>query len=170
MMREIPLTRGMVALVDDEDFPRVSLLKWYAHRCSRSRCGAYYAQHSMHGGDGAKTLCLHRFVMNAAPGVRVDHKNRNTLDCRKGNLRVASNGENIANAGKHSPKSSRFKGVTLHRGRWCARIRKDKRLIVLGTFSSEIVAARAYDEAAVRIHGEFASTNVSLGLLDEVAS
>ena len=94
----------------------------------------------------------------------VDHRNRDTLDNRRENIRVATVGQNRANSRKklwRGGKSSQYKGVSFlkHNGRWRALIVKDKQAHVIGYFGSEIVAARAYNRAAVEFHGEFARVN-----------
>ena len=163
-MHEIPLTQGKVALVDDEDFARVSQYRWFAHRDCHSH-HAYYVHSTDRSGTKVRTMILHRFIMGAAIGEIIDHRNGDTLDCRKGNLRRATRSGNRANAEKHKG-SSRYKGVCLHHGRWVARIRCNKRLMRLGAFDNPVEAALAYDEKARELHGDFVRTNASLGLLD----
>jgi hypothetical protein len=92
----------------------------------------------------------------------VDHRNRDRLDNRRGNLRSATDSQNGANKSKSTTRShSKFKGVTFHRntGRWQAAIKHHDRCIYLGLFDAEENAARAYDHAALRIFGEFARPN-----------
>lgn len=108
------------------------------------------------------TVKLHRLIMNATPEQVVDHINGNKLDNRRENLRVCTQAENTRN--NRTPrknKTSRFKGVSWYpRGnRWKAQIQVNKQKKHIGYFPSEEEAALAYDEAAERLHGEFASKN-----------
>jgi hypothetical protein len=110
---------------------------------------------------------LHRDLPGMEPAPYVDHINGDTLDDRRENLRPCSRSENLRNSRrKHYARSSRFKGVYFDKGtgRWAADIRAGQR-IRLGRFDTEIAAALAYDRKAVELHGEFARTNQSLGLL-----
>jgi len=104
---------------------------------------------------------MHREMMNAPAGMLVDHRNGDNLDNRRSNLRLATPTENSCNRRKKTGGSSRYKGVTFNRrsGKWFARIRIHGKCIFLGTFESEVEAARAYDAAAKKYHGEFACLN-----------
>jgi len=151
-MKEIQLTRGYVALVDDEDYELVSQYNWSVsiknHTCyARSRLGK---------ADNPDTL-LHRFLLNAPAGVEVDHKDGNGLNCQRSNIRLATSKQNNCNKWV---QGEGYRGVTLRpNGRYQARIRDDERRIVIGTFDTDLEAARAYDEAARKYHGEFAMLN-----------
>jgi hypothetical protein len=154
-MREIPLTHGQVALVDDDDYERVSQFKWGAakmnHRWIAQATVGWYKQAQMH-----------RFILGLEKGDprEVDHINRNSLDNRKSNLRIATRSQNMANRPKDRGEySSKYKGVCKVRGRWIAYIRVMGKLTYLGTHEIEEEAARAYDRAALKHFGEFAVTN-----------
>ena len=108
------------------------------------------------------TVRMHREIMNAPAGLLVDHKNRNPLDNRRANLRLATHSQNMQNRGKfRSNATSQFIGVCLVKktGKWKAQIKHQKKYIFLGEFDSEIDAAKAYDAAAIKYHGEFARLN-----------
>jgi hypothetical protein len=161
-MKEIPLTQGKVALVDDEDFERVSQHKWYAHKSRRS----WYAKTAIRRG---KQISMHHFLVGDAMGKEIDHKNGNGLDNQRGNLRPATDSANRQNAPKQVgrsgiPCSSPYKGVYRkslgNRGKeWRACIRVKGRSYGLGSFTDERSAARTYDQAAMHYFGEFARTN-----------
>lgn len=159
-MVEIVLTQGKVALIDSEDFERVSRFKWSAMR--RDHC--WYAYHwvSVGGGKGT-TQYLHQFLTGR---LNTDHIDGNGLNNRRSNLRAASTQLNNCNKHKTWAKSG-FKGVAGSKNgqRWEGRIRFNKKLIFLGSYETPQEAAQAYDEAALRYFGEFAFTNKDLGLL-----
>lgn len=154
-MRLIPLSgkhgKGKFAMVDDEDYDRLSKYKWHL------QSAGYVARH--HHAAGADTLRLmHREILNVPTGTKVDHRYGNTLDNQKDNLRVCTSAENCMNSKPRRGKS-KFKGVWFEEGKWRAKIRANGRAYCLGRFIDEINAARAYDEAATKYHGEFARLN-----------
>lgn len=105
---------------------------------------------------------MHRQVMKYDGELFIDHKNRNGLDNRRANLRIATAGQNNANSVRNlSCKSSKYRGVCRKKGcnKWLASIRYHDRHIHLGYFENEIDAAKAYDEAAKKYHREFAMLN-----------
>lgn len=156
-MKEILLTQGKVALVDDEDFEWLSQWKWYA-----ARQKLWYAGRKCTTPRGSRFLAMHREIFGF-PGVFIDHANGNTLDNRRMNLRCATRAENIRNSPKRYSvqTSSRFKGVSWNRRqkKFCAYVCREGRLAHLGYFPDEMAAARAYDDAARRCYGEFACFN-----------
>jgi hypothetical protein len=115
-----------------------------------------------------RTVKAHRAAWAVAygewPERQIDHINGDRSDNRLSNLRQASNSQNCCNQ-RPRPGASRFKGVSPYfirernTGRWLAKIYKDGREIVLGRFDCEREAAIAYNEAAIRLHGEFAKLN-----------
>jgi hypothetical protein len=154
-MKEIPLTKGYVALVDDEDFERVSKFKWYALVLPRK----VYAAHK----NNTDSFYLHRFILGVTdPKTQIDHEDHNGLNCQKHNLRIATKSQNGGNMRKHSDyTTSRFKGVywDSQSKKWQSQIIVQRKRIRLGGHHSEEAAARSYD-AAARLHfGEFAQTN-----------
>jgi HNH endonuclease/AP2 domain len=154
MTVEIPLTRGYVALVDDDDAPAVLAAgKWYAKTDRRST----YARRTTRREDGTRTvLSLHTFLTGWS---YVDHRNGDGLDNRRQNLRPATNEENGRNRRLHRNNRSGFRGVAWVRGRWQARISHEGRMRYLGRYPDPVSAARAYDEAARELRGEFARLN-----------
>lgn len=164
MSGRVPLTQGLFALVDDEDLERVSAFKW---RVISMNGRPRYAMRTIQQNGAKQTLYMHRWIIDAPTGAYVDHKNGNGFDNRRDNLRLATSAQNATNYRRTSPKkTSRFHGVCLLRGRWlvviCAgpkRKNGNAKKIQVGTFVDETDAARAYDRAALKHHGEFAVTN-----------
>lgn len=151
-MKEIPLTQGKVALVDDADYHGLIQYTWTAIRRKRS----WYAQAS----DGGEKILMHRLLMEF-PDKEVDHKNGVGTDNRRDNLRLASRKQNNQNNQKHADGSSQYKGVSWskERKRWLACIKIDRKTIYLGRYASEAEAAHAYNQAAQTAWGEFARLN-----------
>ena len=107
---------------------------------------------------------MHHLVIDIPDGMYCDHINHNGLDNRKANLRPATGTQNIWHRRKFKkPSRSKYKGVDWAKdmNRWRARIRVNGRRIYLGSFKNEIDAAKAYDSAAKKYHGEYASLNFS---------
>jgi hypothetical protein len=160
MTKEIKLSNGMVALVDDEDYESLSRWKWCAHKSK----GNYYAERGTRNRrlGTQKTIRMNRQIMNAPDGVQVDHKNRNTLDNQKHNLRLCNNSQNQCNKIATKKNKSGYKGVYKRASEsgWCASIQVNKKRFFLGLFDNLIDAARAYDQAAKIYHGEFAKLNL----------
>lgn len=156
MTAEIPLTHGLVALVDDEDYERVVAAgKWQAYP-SRD---TFYAKRSVKRPDGVwRLIPLHTFLTGYD---LTDHHNGNGLDNRRDNLRPATHAENMRNRALQRNNTSGFKGVNWHsRSRkWKAQIRTNGSKRHVGMFGTPEEAARAYDEAAREFHGEFATVN-----------
>jgi len=149
-MRELKLTKGYTALVDDEDYEKIALCKWHA-TVARDKAHVY--------ARNSKNVMLHRFILGLITSTPfVDHKNGDGLDCQKVNLRIATVSQNQGNRRKQSAlASSRYKGVS-----WASRESKWRAVIQhknLGMFASEKEAAMAYDIAAKEYFKEYALTN-----------
>ena len=159
-MKEIKLTRGMVALVDDEDFDWLNQWKWYADKGRRT----YYAVRSVwKNGRTAEKHYMHREIMKAPLNMQVDHISGNGLDCQKHNMRVCTAGQNNMNQRKHTEKChSRFIGVSLNkrRGTWYAYINMNGKRKNLGVYTDEVQATIARNLASYKFFGEFAHQNV----------
>jgi HNH endonuclease/AP2 domain len=153
-VKEIPLSKGRVAIVDDDMFEYLNQWSWFYHKNG-------YAMRSYRREGKFKKDRMHRVVVNAPAGYDVDHINGNKLDNRKENLRIATRSQNNYNKGLQSNSTSGFKGVSWskQKNKWLARIRVDKKEMYLGSFDYKVDAALAYNEAAFKYHGEFAKYN-----------
>lgn len=156
-MIEIELTRGMKALVDDDDFDRISELNW---QCSSKG----YALTKVRIDGRRVPYLMHRFIMNF-PDKEIDHINNNKLDNRKENLRLCDRNENCQNASKYKNNTSGYKGVDFNKktGKFRTRIQHNKKSIEIGLFNTAKEAAIAYNKAAVLYHKEFANLNIIEG-------
>lgn len=156
-MKTIQLTKGQVAIVDDDNFEILNQHKWFANSDKRNM----YAARNINLENGKqKIVKMHRVIMNVAdPKIICDHINRNTLDNRKENLRTCSIAENGRNRKNMKNSLSKYKGVCWHKYHWEARITFNKKIMYLGGFKTEIEAALAYNKKSIELHGEFASPN-----------
>ncbi len=142
------------AMVDDDDYEEISKHKWF---CTNDG----YAARRPPNGYGKKQEWMHRQILGLKKGGLVDHKNGNRLDNRKENIRKCSHSQNASNTGKYKNNSSGYKGVAWNKvtKKWSAQIGINGKVKTLGHFFCLIKAAKAYDEAAKKCHGEFASLN-----------
>lgn len=147
-------------MVDDADYERATVHTWTGVRYKHT----FYAIRNLH--EGGKTighLFLHRELLGLkkGDGTKVDHHDRNGLNCQRKNLRLATGSQNNANRAKIARCGSRFKGVYLDKRRmtWEASIKVDRKKHYLGAFGSEKDAAKAYNAAATAHFGEFALLN-----------
>jgi hypothetical protein len=154
MAREIELTQGKVALVDDADYECLNRLKWYAV-CNH---GHYYAYREM---SKDKFMLMHRLILNAPAGLFVDHRDGDGLNNQRDNLRLATNSQNLFNRGKTKLNTSGYKGVSWNdrKKRWMVRVEANGQSHFVGYFDDPEEAASAYDVAARELHGEFAFLN-----------
>lgn len=155
-MKEIPLSKGKVALIDDEDFDLVSQFTWWV----RKDCNIWYAVTEKQENKIIHKTSMHRLIMQAVPGMIIDHANRNGLDNRRSNLRFATSSQNRVNAQSIS-KNKDHKGVYHNEcsGTWMAVIKFEHKVYRMGGCSTEKEAAQLYDAAARILHKEFAILN-----------
>lgn len=153
-MKELELTNGGYATVDDDIYELVKVFKWRRDSLANHVVRTYGPK------NGRRLMRLHRFVMDAQKGQIVDHIDGNVLNNTRDNLRLANKSTNGMNRRAQRNNKSGFKGVCKHTQceRWVAQI-------VIGgvkwsgTFKTAEDAAKAYDEKALELHGEFATLN-----------
>ncbi len=159
--RRIKLSRGEYAKVDPEDYEEQSQYKWYAVKGTRT----YYACRTEIRNGKRTVRHMHREITNAPKDMIVDHKNRDGRDNRKANLRLATSLQNKWNSLRGMRKSrSKFKGVTWDKDskKWRVLIHVNGKRIDLGRYKDKIEAAKVYDAAARKYHGEFAVLNFAI--------
>lgn len=162
-MKEIELTRGMKAIVDDEDYERISQHSWALRPEINGQCVGYAVRKGSKKRGEPRTVSMHREILNVPKGVLIDHINRNSLDNRKCNLRVANTQKNAFNRKKPNVKcTSIYKGVFQRKGQksWSARIKYNDHHIELGRYKEEAYAAAVYNYASRLLFGEYRCENV----------
>lgn len=163
-MKLIPLTQGYFTKVDDDDFARLASYRWQP-----SKIRQHIRVCRIVKIDGKRTtLYMARDVINAPRGKYVDHINGDNLDNRKCNLRICTNSENLRNRSKNKTNTSGYKGVYKNKDTY-TKVNKNKPWKVLimtkgnskfiGTFKTKKEAAKAYNKAAKKYHGNFAYFN-----------
>jgi len=148
-----------IVLIDEEDYDLIKDYKWSVRK---HRNTFYSVANIKKDNKRHTTIQMHRLIIGLYDERIIDHKNRNGLDNRKENLRVCTNFENAKNARKRKDgKTSKYKGVSFRTShdKFLSRIQVNKKRIHLGYFKNEIEAAKAYNAAALKYHGEYAYLN-----------
>lgn len=156
-MKTVPLANtNLVALVSDKDYSKVRQVRW---KLATSSAGINYAITYRNGAH----LFMHSFILNRSK--MIDHRDRDGLNNTRRNLRPCNSSQNRANSVKmKKAATSRFKGVYLQTqpGRkpfWRAQVSFDGKKYMLGSFKSEIEAAKAYNRKLKLYFGRFARLN-----------
>jgi hypothetical protein len=158
-VKYICLTKGKSAKVDDVDYEWLNQWRWHVIGGKYAARRQYY---SSHGERKSRYVYMHRVIAGTPPELDTDHKNGDGLDNRRENIRICTTAQNVANRSKLNRNTTGFKGVTLDRksGKYVAQIgyhregiRKNK---ILGSFSTALEAAVAYEREARSQYGEFA--------------
>mgnify|MGYP001561184830 len=157
MTREIPLTQGKFAIIDDDDFDIVNKHKW----CAVKDGGTFYARTNvLRKGGGYIAISMHRLILGLIPndGKQVDHRDCDGLNNTRANIRFSTQTENLRNQRISSRNKSGFKGVSWFKRdkKWKADIRLDGKGIFLGIFATKEEAHQAYCMAATEYFGKFA--------------
>ena len=149
-MKEIPLTQGKVAIVDDEDYKYLSQFKWCAHKVYN----IFYAVRNIREDGKQKTLQMHTAILGRKDGFECDHINGNGLDNRRSNLRLVTHRQNEQN--RHKKKTSKYPGIYWNKQnkKWEALIRINGKRIHLGLFNDEYKAYLAYCKAVKEMTGQ----------------
>jgi len=160
-MREILLSQGKSATVDDDDYKSLIKHKWYAARYYN----LYYAVRTVwDNGNGRRGFILmHREILGLAPGDGkiVDHMNRNSLDNRRNNLRLVTHSANMYNSKMQTNNTSGYRGICWHKTqkKWNVQIRVHGTRKYCGCFTEITEAISAYNTAAIEYWGKDAILN-----------
>jgi len=160
VLHKIPLSHGKFAIVDEEDFARVSAFEWRAVR-ARQTNDNWYAKRTESKDGATLNVYMHRFILGVPGGVEVDHADRDGLNNTRENLRECSRSLNCANKQLERPASG-YRGVSFVKGKWQARVTVDGRVRSLGVYLSAEEAARVRDAFVSQLYGEFAVLNFSI--------
>lgn len=157
IMKEIQLTQGKVALVDDEDYEYLNQFKWYAHKDYKSP-NIWYAVRSEYTKGKLTMISMHWVIMNKK---LIDHVDTDGLNNQKYNLRHCTRQQNSQNKNVYKNSTSTFKGVcwNIIKQKWQTSIGYNSKRIFLGYYISKIEAAKEYDIKAKELFGEFANLN-----------
>lgn len=162
-LKMIPLTKGYVAIVDAVDYEWLMQWQW----CAWVRSNTVYARSNAKRVNGkSRAILMHRLILGVDSNVDVDHRDGNGLNNVRLNLRPATVQQNVHNRRMHKNNKSGYKGVSWNKemNKWAASIGINRQRRYLGVFDDVEEAARAYDVAALELHGEFARLNFPAGL------
>jgi len=152
-MKELPLSKGTVALVDDEDHEILKQFKWLTNS------NGYAFRYQFDADGRRRCILMHRQILGltSKDKVDVDHKSEIRTDNQKSNLRICTRSQNMMNRGPQANNSSGYKGVHKQRKKWKAVLVINQKRMCLGVYDTPELAYQAYCKAATEIHGEFAN-------------
>ncbi len=159
-MKIIQLNHGHVTSVDDEDYDKLNQFKWFAWYNKDTH--SYYAVKGTWINKKRGILYMHRFIMQVTGrSIKVDHRDHDTLNNQRSNLRLATHSQNCANRKSMKNSTSKYLGVhwDKSKNKWKVAIENNGVHLYIGVFAIEEDAAKAYDLKAVELHGEFANLN-----------
>ncbi len=151
-MKQIPLSKGQYALIDDNDYPLLVNYSWHYN----TKGYAYYSK-SM-----TEKVSMTSMIMNPPKGYEVDHIDRNPLNNQRYNLRIVTHQQNCHNRSKPKRGNSPYVGVEFQDGNWSAFLTINGKYTYLGQFPTASIAALARDMWEVYYHGKYAYTNFKL--------
>lgn len=143
-MKQIKLTKGKYALVDNEDYEWLNQWKWSVN--SNNYPSRY---------EKKEFITMHRFIMKPPKGMQVDHKDGDRLNNQKFNLRICTPSQNCSYRKASTIAKSGYRGVTKHNDKWRARIEINGKKKHLGLFSTAKEASIVYKKAAKVYFGDF---------------
>lgn len=155
--RWIPLGHALFALVDEDQFEYLNKWFWYCQTRKRSKQRPYHCVARI--SEGRHSISMAREILGATVGQVVDHIDGNTLNNTRSNLRFASISQNSRNTRVKKTKKSHYKGVRKSRSAWKVVIFVNGIELYLGSFKSDVEAAKVYDNAARKYFGVFARLN-----------
>lgn len=160
-MKQIPLTQGKFAIVDDDDYEKLVQFKWHIMVATNNH---KYAVRRVKINGKQKAILMHREIMKASDGFDIDHRNGNGLDNRRFNLRAGTHQQNQSNRKINKNSTSGYKGVVLFHDKnrtkpWRAQITYKGNRFYLGLYATKEEAANAYNQKAVELFGPFAQLN-----------
>jgi len=154
--RKIYLSEGKHTIVDQKDYYWLNSFKWMIYGRGDN---LYAIRNKLVAPNETRPEYMHRLIMNHPKGLLVDHQNCDSLDNRRQNLRLATRSQNMHNRRKKKKCTSKYHGVWFSNGKYQTEITNQGKKYWLGWYDSEIDAAKAYDRAAIKYHGEFARLN-----------
>ena len=154
LFRRIKLSQGKYAIVDPEDYEPLNKHKWHLMKFKNT-------QYAVRIENGFAIIHMHRQIMNPPKKMIVHHMNHDGLDNRRTNLRIVTYKQNAVNNKPAGKCTSKYKGVHWHKAKkkWQVALRHNRKKIYIGLFEDEHEAAKAYDTAAKKYHGEYAYLN-----------
>jgi hypothetical protein len=155
MTKTIPLTQGKIAIVDDEDFEKLNKYRWHYNK-------GYAVRTIGHIIGKQKAIYMHRYLMKPTKNKKTDHIDGNGLNNQRRNLRVCSQSQNTKNRRINKNNKSGFIGVSWHMPskKWLAKIKHNNKTKYVGTFDDKIEAAKARDDVAKQLRGDFVVLNI----------